>query len=393
MPFAIRTRPACNDVRLGRSYKLAADVERAMKTKHLDAIQSLAQREVSPDEFHVRGMLLCNSRRDYYYSRFSLGALDEIAEMVPGAPVMTGHDYRTLPIGRFFAAKHTRIEESGVPKRDQHWVEALYFAPKDAEGDTFVNRVDLGIWREVSIGFRLASAPCSICSKNIWACEHIPGEVYGKQSRASGSGICEWGMEGITSVLEGSQVFRGGQKDTTNFIPDGYGPDAKARYRSALVGEDRDFTAPLLLVAKRANIVEGVSFEEWFASEGGKRALGFGALFGKRGERANTQSLVCAKARFASRAGAAKWVRDHDWRADRANETDTDFVFAQFDEKDAEPNSFKTISLDEGVNAKTCRVRTPSESSDDTEGRKLSFEEFFEGEGAESRLGREVAAS
>lgn len=365
--FFVRARQyRPGDSRLGRSFALDPATERGVKDKHLALIQSLAEREVSADDVAVRGMLLCNSQRDYYYSRFSRRALDEVAEMLPGAPVMIGHDYSRVPIGRFFDSRVVRIEDSTLPKRDQYWVEGLYYAPRDDEGDAFIRRVDLGVWKEVSIGFRLSRAPCSICHRPIWSCEHIPGDIYPK------GGICEWGMEGITAVLEGSQVFRGGQKDTAQFIPDGYGPEPGAKYRSGFVPETGDFDGRMIAAVKRVNwlpVVEArgksaLSVEEFLGSGLGQRAVGFGAMFGRRGERSNTQAIRCGRSRFGTATRAARWVRDHDFAADERVETESDFVFAQFAESLGEPGSFRNITLDDAVVASVCRLRPPEENAD-----------------------------
>jgi hypothetical protein len=347
---------------LGRSFVLPGFEDRAVKEKHLDAIQQFAQREVLPDDIEVRGMYLTNTQRDFYYSRFTREALEEQAELIPGAPVMRGHQYTgAVPDARFFAARVVRIEDPSLPKRDQYWTECLYYIPKDDAGEDYVRRVDLGIYREVSIGFRLAAAPCSVCKQNIWACPHIPGEIYEKH------GICEWGMEGITSVLEGSQVFRGGQKDTSNFIPDGYG---EAKLRSAFVPGTDDLDGRLLRTVKLANgdctpktsRSSYRSFEEFFRSQEGKRALGFGVLVGQRGERQNTQAVVCARTRFSDPKRAARWVRDHDFRADKRNDSDQSFTFEQFPEAAAESGTFRNIGIDDGVTARVCRIKQAESS-------------------------------
>jgi hypothetical protein len=173
-----------------------------------------------------------------------------------------------------------------------------------------------------------------------------------------------WGMEGITSVLEGSQVFRGGQKDTTNFIPAGYGAADGARFRSAFVEGTRDINPGFMLAAKRANalaIGRGMSLEEFLATDDAKRAVGLGAMFGKRGERSNTQAVVCEKSRFADPRRAARWVRDHDFRADKRTTTDSAFVFEQFPESNVDSGSLRNITLDEGVAARVGRVRPVEE--------------------------------
>lgn len=378
---AAQFRPG--DANLGRSFAFDDADERAIKSSHYDAIQTFANRSVSPDDVHIRGMLLTNTQRDFYYSRFTREALEEQTDLIPGAPVMAGHDYSRLPDARFFASRVIRIEDASLPKRDQYWTENLYYVPRDAEGDAYVRRVDLGVFKEVSIGFRLASTPCSVCKKAIWACEHIPGEVYDR------AGICEWGMEGITSVLEGSQVFRGGQKDTTNFIPDG---QSSNRIVSAFAPGGDDFDSRLLIAAKRANaeaIKSGMTLEEFLATDEASRATGLGAVFGKRGERSNTQSVVCNKSRFTDPRRAAKWVRDHDFRADKRSENDAAFVFEQFPESMIEPGSIRAIGLDDGVSARVCKVRqieTPAagRSVDERSEANESFDSWLTRE-AESR--------
>jgi hypothetical protein len=381
---AMQYRPG--DSMLGRSFAFSEAEERKLKAKHLDAIQQFAQRDVGPDDVFVRGMYLTNTQRDFYYSRFTRDALEEQTEMIPGAPVMQGHDYRGLPDARFFASRVVRIEDPSLPKRDQYWTENLYYGVKDDEGDRYVRRVDLGVYREVSIGFRLVSTPCSICKNPIWSCAHIPGDVYEK------GGLCEWGMEGITSVLEGSQVFRGGQKDTSNFIPEGYGGDGA---RSALVAGSGDLDGRMLVSVKRANASLGVggamSIEEFLATPVAQRAIGWGVLFAKKGERQNTQAVVCSKSRFSDSRRASRWVRDHDFRADKRKDLDDSFVFEQFAEAAAEPGSFRTIGMDDGVSAKVCRVKQVEQEGQDggrsvdrTDGAHESFESW---------LGREAAHS
>lgn len=351
--------------RLGRSFTPKDSTSRKAMDGWLGQINALSQVELGAEDVTVRGMLLCNTQRDYYYSRFTREALDEVAEMAVGAPVMVGHDYRGLPIGRMFQANVVRIEDATLLKHEQFWVEVLYYVPNDDEGQRFVRRVDTGTWREVSIGFRLASTPCSVCSRPIWACAHMPGEIYAR------GGVCEWGMEAITSVLEGSQVFRGGQKDTSQFVPEGAG---ESRYRrSALLEGTGDIDARLLLAAKRANLLDrlaepfGLSVEEFLKTDEAANGLARGWFFGKRGERANTQALQLSKARFGTATRAARWVRDHDFRADKRKDSAGEFVFEQFAETVAEPNSLRQLPLEEGVTARVC---TPKKE-DDEDGRAL----------------------
>ena len=298
---------------------MTAEEERALKDTLLPVVQSLAAAKVSPDDFHLRGMYLCNSARDFYYSRFTDGALDEIAELLAGRPVMVGHDYGTLPVGRFVSGEKVERRIGKAPKRDSQWVKGLFYVPRDEQGDAVVRRIDTGIYREVSIGWRCIDATCSVCKNDIRdreRCEHWPGEVYEK------AGICEYGFSGITAVLEGSLVFAGGQKDTSTFVPSG---EAASR------------------AADAAGFISWDHMGDYCRAR--DLALGRAPQSGSR-QRSRIVTIACERKRFDTRGEAARWVRDHDFRADRAVEQADSFQFIQ---RKGAPG--ESIRLDDGVTA------------------------------------------
>lgn len=329
--------------REGQAFPLEAEQERALKDSFLPVVQSLAPGRVTADDFHLRGMYLCNSARDYYYSRFTRGALDEIADLLAGRPVMVGHDYGTLPVGRFV---HGEVVErkSKAPKRDNQWVKGLFYVPRDEQGDAVVRRIDTGIYREVSIGWRCLDATCSECKNDIRdreRCEHWPGEVYD-------DGICEYQFSGITAVLEGSLVFAGGQKDTSTFVPQGEAASRIAEPAGALSWDrladycrQRDAALPAPLRAERA-------------SRAGAR------------QRSRIVSIGCSRKRFDSRAEAARWVRDHDFRADKPTDIEESFLFVQRAGK-----GDRTLMLDDHVTALVESGEKPA--------RGLTVEQFMKG--------------
>jgi hypothetical protein len=324
--------------------------ENAVKDHFLAAIHTHAgTRDLSAEDIHVRGMYLCNSKRDHYYSRFSLSALDEIAELIPGRPVMTGHNYHTLPVGRFFNARRVYRPELGEPKNDSYWLEAHFYVPRDAEGDALVRRIDQGIYREVSIGWRCVEGACALCGNSITdrdRCGHVPGEVYE-------DGICEYEFNGITAVLEGSLVFAGGQKDTSLFNPDAV---AEAASMSAEQFAQRaDLDASKLPTMKRAF----VSQVPEISSGANMRQL-----------RDSIQSIVMHKERFRDRTAAARWVREHEFRADKATESDDSFRFVQFPDGNCEDGSCRTLGAgkhDNGVQFVVCKKAARLAHVDDSD--------------------------
>jgi hypothetical protein len=357
---------AARDRQVGTGFLARARAERSLRDRYLGQIQQLSGRKVQADDFVIRGMMVANTQRDYYYSRFSRESLVEASQLIVGAPVMYGHDYGTQPVGRIFSAKVSRVENTDLAARDQHWLEALYYVPRDAEGEAHVRRVDLGIFREVSFGWRCMGQDCSICGDSIYRCPHIPGEIYEER------GFCEYEFSGITAALEVSHVFRGGQKGTSTFEPEdagraaGSAPELSALAMRAFVPGTRDIDPASLMIAKRHNgalvqrhLGDSQTLEQWLRTEEGERAVGMGALFfGKQGERANTQAIQVRADRFSSTYAASKWVREHDFRADRMKESSGTLTFEQVPEKQFEARGWRSIRLDTGIEA---RVGKPCE--------------------------------
>lgn len=353
MSFFVSARQdAALDRRVGMGFWLASDQERAIRKQYLSQVQQFAGRSLSEDDFAVRGMLVANTQRDYYYSRFSKEALTEASELLVGAPALIGHDTRGVPVGRIFNARVTRIEDPNLDAKDQNWLEALYYVPRDDAGEAHLRRVDLGIFREVSISWRCSGQDCNVCGRSIHACPHIPGDIYEDR------GFCEYEFSGITAAMEVSHVYRGGQKDTSTFVPsdpgaDGAGAPASGALMRSCPPGSLDIDPAMLIEAKRVNgaLIRG-SLDEWLASERGQRAVDlFGFSFGQAGQRANVQRIDVQEGRFTGPAQAKRWARDHDFRVDRMKAGVMGVSFEQQNVRHFDPEGWREIVLDRGVTA------------------------------------------
>lgn len=297
--------------------------------KFLPAIRLYSgKRDMNADDVHVRGMWLCNSQPDHYYSRFTLPALDEIAELLPGRPLMRGHRYDQLPVGRFFAASREHrgfvaMNGDRVPKDQNYWVKGLFYVPRDAEGDAVVRRIDQGVYREASLGWRCLGADCDLCDSPINdrnQCPHIPGELYD-------GGICNFRFSAVTSVLEASLVFAGGQKGTSMFEP---GNQAQRTDGMSLVGKGLQMTLEEFMGGYDLPSPWVGDLKRGFVNQVPEMVEATRQL---RGE---VQMVKCSRERFEDRAAAARWVRDHEFRADQFAEIGDAFCFRQYElEKDA----------------------------------------------------------
>ena len=178
--------------------------------QNLDLVNRYTQKPLTREEVNIKSMWLCNDIIDSYYSRFNEKTLNELAEKIPGGPVMIGHNTEMLPIGRFFKAQVVRREDSHL------WLRAWFYWPKDMDHSAdMLSGIESGLYREVSVSWSMTAAICSICGKDMRSmeCPHIPGRKY---PDANGTDqLCFWESEGIKDFYEGSLVYKGGQYGTS----------------------------------------------------------------------------------------------------------------------------------------------------------------------------------
>jgi hypothetical protein len=187
--------------------------------------QQALKKDLTKDDIYVRAMYLCNDLVDYYYTRFDSGDLDAICEMIIGQSVLIGHKKEEAPLARFYKAeKVTRKDKEFLNDetgKQVEWVKAyFYWAKGTSDAEDIRAKIDTGTWKEVSISWTYTKAICSICQKDMMdmsalfaegsseePCKHRLGKVYeGK--------LCYATIRDIKKVLEGSVVFKGGQKFT-----------------------------------------------------------------------------------------------------------------------------------------------------------------------------------
>lgn len=310
------------------------EVERS--NDQLAALRRFAGAGIDPETVHIRGAHICNSARDFYYSRFdrSKGALQEVAELVPGRPLALGHRMDGETLARFFMAQEALAPEPRkAPRKDRYWTDGLFYFPKDDEGDRLARRIDIGVIREVSLHWGCVGANCSLDGLPYWQCPHMAGEIYD-------DGFCEILWSGITTVLEVSLVVAGGQKGTSTFqVQESRHLKRGESVRAVTVDEMRDEKVARMRQTQRDSIFDDPTPE---------RAQPL---------RGSVQALVCAKSRFSEELDAAQWVREQDFDAHDRSEESGAWIFRQFSTSSCERNSAREIALDEGVTARVCSLK------------------------------------
>ncbi len=184
------------------------------KTRALDVskddmakIQRFALRELSADEVAVFTMNLCNDQIDRHASRFPKKELETINRMIRGKPTMVNHDMSQMPRGRFFdsrMAKGPTGPQSISNSKDALFVQPSFYMLREPENESFIRNIEAGIYSGTSIGFSFDTPECSICSCDLRACAHWPGDEY--------EGVeCHYIMHDVRDVFEGSIVPLGSQ--------------------------------------------------------------------------------------------------------------------------------------------------------------------------------------
>lgn len=172
----------------------------------LAAVNRFALRPLEPRDFTVFTLDLCHNQIDRHHSRFPEEELERVNALVPGRPLMERHDLRgSLPRGVFFRSRLHR-EGARVSVRPEVYV------LRTARNADFIRNIEGGVYRETSIGFAFETPECSVCGRDLRACEHVPGREYA-------GAACHFLIRGVAEVLEGSVVATGSQG--TGFVPAG----------------------------------------------------------------------------------------------------------------------------------------------------------------------------
>lgn len=305
-------------------------------------IRRFAGNSVTMDDVHVFGTRIANTRTISFYGEFTPESLDELASLVPGAPVMFAHDWaHQVPIGKFFSAKREYVDNPEYPRRANYWLTALGYVPKDAEGDAIMRRIALKVYDETSATWSFVGVDCSVCGQDMRECGHWPGAVYEE------GGIARFMMSGMTGFWEGSFVFRGAADGTHSFPVSAM---ASAGEHATAVQKLDDWSKIKVLPATLG--LGGCGCDKpALAMLGAALDMQRRQPAADQNVRTSVQSVLLPKGRFETAARAAAWCRRHSFRADKIDTPETGDYFRarQFDPGRCQDGSERTITLEKGV--------------------------------------------
>ena len=202
----------------------------------LDAINEFALTPLTADQVIVRTAYLANDQVDDRFTRTLPPAIDKIATLLAGAPLMRNHDGREghsegLPVGRWFRG-WTETDAAGA-----YWDVGKFYMVRTAKTAELAAQMDGGVIDQVSINVwtLIRDLRCSVCNRNPYmvgsGCAHIAGQKYGDK-------LCTVDQLDVDALDEVSLVWMGGKKGTSIEIPDDDDP-AQAMSLARLVNDRR----------------------------------------------------------------------------------------------------------------------------------------------------------
>lgn len=138
--------------------------------EQLAKINEFTQSTKSAEDVICFSTLSCNDQLDRDLDRFTAECVEDFAKLPEpyssvGKGYMVSHDYTKLPVGTVFEVGTENIE--GV----KHLTNSV-FMPNTEQYKNFIENIDFGIYRFVSVGVMLDDSACTVCSSpmvgNYW---------------------------------------------------------------------------------------------------------------------------------------------------------------------------------------------------------------------------------
>ncbi|MFH2057261.1 MAG: hypothetical protein ABIJ61_14985, partial [bacterium] len=160
---------------------------------------------LAADDVYLGALYAASDQINLQGGCFAQSELEQLAELVIGAPILVGHQKQYLPIGRAFKAEI-------VTRDDQPWLKVyFYWSRKQAGADELKAGIDAGIYSECSLAFQYGKPECAVCRADMRRCRHRigqPVQLGGREIKAF------YYYKELARVLEISLVYRGAVEGT-----------------------------------------------------------------------------------------------------------------------------------------------------------------------------------
>lgn len=144
----------------------------------LERINRYTRRPYKAEEVYTFSVVLCDNEVDRDYECFTRGALEKLAVLFEGKTGLLDHERTSRgQSARIYAAQVKDFPEKRTARGEPYaQLTAQAYVPKNAETAAFIESIESGIRKEVSVGCAVAKRTCSVCGAA--DCAHQRGRLY-----------------------------------------------------------------------------------------------------------------------------------------------------------------------------------------------------------------------
>lgn len=148
----------------------------------LAKINKFTRRNLTAEEVYVIPITMCDNELDRDYDKFTVNALNGLAEKFIGKPVIFDHNHTVLgQTARIFETKVIHVPaEKTYDGEDLYQLTCNAYMLKSETTKWVIENLDAGILKEVSVSCDMAKQTCSICGKEYYGgeCVHFRHKLY-----------------------------------------------------------------------------------------------------------------------------------------------------------------------------------------------------------------------
>jgi hypothetical protein len=175
--------------------------DKIVSQEDLNLINQLTRKELSAQEVYTFPVVCCDNQIDRDNERFSDDALEELAKLYVGHTIIKDHDPKTDNQAARIYRTQVESGENGLKK-----LVAYAYVPVIESTKGFIEAIETGLKKEVSVGCAVRNRVCSVCGESKGYCSHIPGKEYDGMK-------CFRILSGVTDAYEVSFVAVPAQKN------------------------------------------------------------------------------------------------------------------------------------------------------------------------------------
>ena len=148
----------------------------------LDKINKFTRKNLTAEEVYVIPITMCDNELDRDYDKFTVNALNGLAEKFIGKPVIFDHNHTVLgQTARIFETEVIHVpSEKSYDGEDLYQLTCNAYMLKSETTKWIIENLDAGILKEVSVSCNVAKQTCSICGKEYYSdeCVHYRHMLY-----------------------------------------------------------------------------------------------------------------------------------------------------------------------------------------------------------------------